>query len=72
MSCYFQAGNRKIECCSSKIRVLNVFEDHFKKKKIKSGFTYSPAPMAKLSGLPLMKYKFSPLQWNTLKCGLNL
>src|SRR5687768_8547985 len=24
--------------------------------------TYSPAPMAKLSALPLMKYKFSPVQ----------
>lgn len=34
--------------------------------------TYSPAPIDKLSTLPLMKYKFSPVQWNTLKLGLNL
>lgn len=34
--------------------------------------THSPAPMDKLSGLPLIKYKFSPVQWNTLKLGLNL
>lgn len=43
------------------------------KKKIKYKIkTHSPAPIAKLSGFPLIKYKFSPLQWNTLKCGLNL
>lgn len=34
--------------------------------------THSPDPMDRLSGLPLIKYKFSPVQWNTLKLGLNL
>lgn len=39
---------------------------------MKIRYAYSPAPIARLSGLPLIKYKFSPLQWNTLKVGLNL
>lgn len=34
--------------------------------------THSPDPMDRLSWLPLMKYRFSPVQWNTLKLGLNL
>lgn len=47
-------GRKKNDCQSIYVQVL------LESDWIES--TYSPAPMTRLSALPLMKYKFSPVQ----------
>lgn len=61
---------RSIHNFNSFFFTINVVREYF--KFIRKCYTYSPAPIDKLSGFPLIKYKFSPVQWKTLKLGLNL